>query len=391
MTASEPFDPLSGVQAGGPGGSIPFVYGHPDPELFPVDDLRVAADQTLQARGRIALQYGPEQGYGPLIDYLIARIEREEELRLRRENVMITAGAAQGLDMVCRLFCEPGDAIVVEAPTYHEALATMRDYPVTLRQVPCDEAGLIVESLGVFLPEWARASGRPRLLYTVPTFQNPSGITMSLERRQALVELAREHDLWIVEDDVYRDLCYEGRVPSSLYALADGQQVIRLGSFSKILAAGLRLGWLIAPPEAIKRLVSSGLKGNEGGANPFASHVVSTFCQMRLLEPHIACLVARYRERRDALLAALEAHVPEGVTWNRPAGGFFVWLTLPRWLSAFRLLDAARERGVIFAPGPAFFARGGGERHVRLPFSFLPEEALERGVAILAEVVRSLT
>ncbi len=350
-----------------------------------------ATERALRARGRLALQYGPEQGYGPLLDYLIGKVERDEGLRIARANIMLCAGTAQGLDTAARLFTRPGDVVLVEAPTYHEAIATLRDHPLELRQVPMDDHGLLVEALAERLEALSRAGRRVAFLYAIPTFQNPAGITLTAERREALVELAAERELLLVEDDVYRDLCFEGRVPPSLFELAEGQGVIRLGSFSKTLAAGLRLGWIMAEPEAIRRIVGSGLKGNEGGANPFVAHVVAAFCQEGWLEPHIAQLVARYRTRRDALLGALEQEMPDGVRWTHPGGGFFLWLTLPEPLEAEAVLTASRERGVLFAPGVRFFAEaseGGGRRNLRLPFSFLSEAQMAEGVRVLAEVIR---
>ena len=385
------FDSLEGVQAGGPVGAIPFVYGHPDPDLLPVDKIITATERALRARGRLALQYGPEQGYGPLLDYLIGKVERDEGLHITRANIMLCAGAAQGLDTAARLFTRPGDVVLVEAPTYHEAIATLRDHPVELRQTPIDDQGLVVETMAEQLDALSRAGRRVAFLYTIPTFQNPAGITLTAGRREALVALAAERGLLLVEDDVYRDLCFEGRVPSSLFELAAGQGVIRLGSFSKILAAGLRLGWIIAEPEVIQRIIGCGLKGNEGGANPFVAHVVAAFCQEGWLEPHIAQLADHYRIRRDALLAALEREMPDGVRWTCPGGGFFIWLTLPEPLQAEAVLASARERGVIFAPGVSFFAQAserGGQRNLRLPFSFLSEAQMAEGVRILAEVIK---
>jgi len=379
------------VQAGGPAGAIPFVYGHPDPDLLPVEKIIAATERALRARGRLALQYGPEQGYGSLLDYLIGKVERDEELRISRADIMLCAGAAQGLDTVARLFTHPGDVVLVEAPSYHEAIATLRDHPVELRQVLMDDQGLVVEALAERLEVLKRAGRRVAFLYTIPTFQNPTGITLTAERREALAELASERELLLVEDDVYRDLCFEGRVPPSLFELAGGRGVIRLGSFSKILAAGLRLGWIIAEPEVIQRIVGCGLKGNEGGANPFVAHVVAAFCQEGWLEPHIARLVGCYRSRRDALLAALEQEMPDGVRWTRPAGGFFVWLTLPEPLEAEAVLAESTERGVLFTPGVRFFAEaseGGGRRNLRLPFSFLSEAQMAEGVRVLARVIK---
>jgi 2-aminoadipate transaminase len=206
-------------------------------------------------------------------------------------------------------------------------------------------------------------------------------------RREAVLELAREHGFLIVEDDVYRDLAFEGEVPPSFYALSGGQRVLRIGSFSKIVAPGLRLGWLIATPEHIQRCVHCGTSQMGGGANPFAAHVVAEYCRAGHLEPHIARLRQVYRRRRDVILTALERHMPPGVTWTRPRGGFFVWLTLPEGISVGPLREAARQREVLFVPGTGFFAGGGGERNLRLAFSFVPPDEIERGVVILAQAI----
>ncbi|NLE76274.1 MAG: PLP-dependent aminotransferase family protein [Chloroflexi bacterium] len=383
-------DPLAGVQAGGPPGTIPFVYGHPDPALLPVEQIAEAAAQAMGRAGGLALQYGPEQGYGPLMDYLLAKTQRDEGLRLERAQMMFSAGAAQALDMIARRYTRPGDVVVVEGPTYHEAIATLRDYPIELRQVPCDDHGLRTDLLAERLAAWVAQGQTPRLLYVIPSFQNPSGATLTLARRQELVSLARQYGIWIVEDDVYRDLPFQAAAPPSLFALSGGEGVLRLGSFSKILAPGLRLGWIIAPPPAIQRLVTSGLKGNEGGSSPLSAHIAYAFCRNGWLEPHLKRLRDGYRTRRDALLAALADQMPPGVCWNRPAGGFFIWVRLPQPLRTQDVLAAARRRLVTFAPGQQFFAQEGGEREFRLPFSYVSPEQMREGCAVLGEVIRSL-
>jgi len=376
---------------GGPPGALSFYYGHPDPEAFPLAELHAAIDATLQRHVPAALLYGPEQGPPLLLDVLCQKMRRDEGLELSREQVFITAGASQGLDLVCRLWARPGDAVLVEAPSYHEAIAVLRDYPVRLAAVPLDDQGLIVDALAERLRTLRAEDRHAAFLYTIPTFQNPSGVTMSAARRQALAALARAEGLCIVEDDVYRDLCYEGTVPPSLFELADGQSVLRLGSFSKTLAPGLRLGWVVAAPAAIARLADSGLRHSAGGANPFTAYVVAEFCCAGYLEPHVARLVARYRRRRNAMLEALAAAMPSGVTWTRPRGGFFVWLTLPAPLTAREVLAAAQAQGITFPPGDPFFAEGGGEHHLRLPFSYVNSLDIIRGMDILGQAIRAVS
>ncbi len=377
---------------GGPAGAISFIYGFPDADSFPIEDLIAACHTALKEKGRAALQYGPTRGYGPLLDYLEAKFQRDEGLTLARENLLISAGASQALDMICCLFTRPGDTVLVEAPTYHETLMILRDYGLNIVQVPLDGEGLLIGELERRL-EWLASRGkRPKFIYVIPNFQNPSGLTLNLERRERLIALAYLHGMLIVEDDVYRDLCYETcpekSIPPSLYALDEGRTVLRLGSFSKIIAAGLRLGWIMAAPQWIDRLMDSGLAAAAGGANPFVSYVVADYCLRGLLEPHVATLVERYRGRRDTMLAALKAHMPEEVRWTKPMGGFFVWLTLPPGLAAQEVRTEAEQQGITFLPGPPFFAEGGGENNFRLAFSYLSSQDIEKGIAILGEVIR---
>lgn len=382
------FDPLRDVQAGGGPGMRSFIYGHLAPEAFPVAELITASEQTLREDGSLALQYGPQQGYGPLIDYLRAKTERDEGLALDRQHLTITAGCAGALDAIARLFTQPGDAILVEAPTYSDTLHLFRDHHLRLFQVPMDEEGLIVEATAQRLEKLRRAGERPKFIYTIANFQNPTGVTLGIERRRQLIALARIYDVRIIEDDVYRDLCYEGEMPPSLFALDEPREtVIRVGSFSKILAPGLRLGWVTAAPQIIERMTNCGLRSMGGGANPFAAHVVAAFCTRGLLEPHIARLREIYRARRDAALTALARSMPPGVTWTHPRGGFFVWVTLPAPLLARQVIVAAEQRGVTCLPGDLFFAESGGERNLRLAFSYLSPEDIGQGIAALGDAI----
>lgn len=392
MTAHE-YDPLATVQAAGPPGTISFIYGLPDPITFPAEELRQAAVEVLRQRPELALQYGPEQGYGPLIDYLRARLAREEGLALERPQMMLSGGSAQALDHVCTLFTRPGDVVLVEAPTYHETLQLFRDHGLRPLQVAIDEDGLRVEVLAERLAALARRGERARLLYTIPNFQNPTGITLAATRRRPVMELAERYDLLVVEDDVYRDLAYEGQVPDSLLSLdlkKGAGRVLRIGSFSKILAPGVRMGWLIGPPGLVERLIGSGLRSMGGGANPLVANILATCCQSGLLEPHIERLRGLYRERRDAMLAALVAHMPEGVTWTRPGGGFFIWLSLPEPLHATEVANRARAGGLLIPVGDPFFAEKPLGQYLRLAFSYVTPDKIGEGIDKLAQVLSSL-
>jgi 2-aminoadipate transaminase len=373
-------------------GRISLVFGHPDASTLPVEDLGTAAGTVLQSQlSRLALAYGAEQGAPVLIEHLVNKLNREEGLSLTHDNLMVVAGSTAAVDMIARLYAGRDGVVLVEAPTYHDALHVFRDHGADLRGVPVDKEGMIVEALQVQLALLQQEGKAPRLLYTIPNFQNPTGVTLTTARREAILKLAREHRFLIVEDDVYRDLVFEGNVPPSFYALANGRGVLRIGSFSKILSPGLRVGWLIAEPEHIERCVDCGVIQMGGGASPFAAHVVAEYCRAGHLEPHIVELRQVYRQRCEVTLQALEHHMPAGVTWTHPRGGFFVWLTLPEGIQIGMLREIARAQGMLFVPGTGFFAKGGGERNLRLAFSFVPLDEIERGVAILAQAIHAMT
>jgi DNA-binding transcriptional MocR family regulator len=385
---AEGYDPLASVQAAGPPGTISFIYGLPDPDTFPARGLRDAADQVLRDRPEVALQYGPEQGYGPLIDYLREKLAHEEGLLIERPQIMLTSGSSPATDHLCTLFTRPGDIVLVGAPTYHETVQLLRDHGLQPLQITTDEGGWRIEALADRLEELARRGQRARLLYLIPTFQNPSGITLAAERRKPLLELAERYNLLVIEDEVYRDLVYEGTVPASLFALDGGSaRVLRIGSFSKILAPGVRMGWLLGPEGFVERLIGSGLRAMSGGANPLMANTLAAFCQQGLLEPHILQLRKVYHQRRDAALAALEAHMPEGVHWTRPGGGFFIWLTLPEPLRAEEVAQRAREKHLLIPVGDPFFAEAPTGQHLRLAFSYVAPEKIEEGIRTLAQVI----
>jgi DNA-binding transcriptional MocR family regulator len=386
---TETYDPLASVQAAGPPGTISFVYGLPDPATFPADALRRAADRVLRTRAELALQYGPEQGYGPLIDYLRHRLAGEEGLALERPHIMLTGGSAQALDHLCTLFTRPGEIVLVEAPTYHETLQLFRDHGLRPLQVSTDASGLQVDALATRLEALARRGDRARLLYTIPNYQNPSGITLSADRRPAILALAERYDLLIVEDDVYRDLAYGDKAPASLYALDGGRRVLRIGSFSKILAPAVRMGWLMGPAGIIARLIGSGLRCMGGGASPLVAHILSAYCQQGQLEPHIEGLRQVYRERRDAMLQSLTNQMPDGVEWTRPGGGFFIWLSLPPPLRAADVADLARQAKLLIPVGDPFFAEAPTGQYLRLAFSYVTPDKIEKGIETLGQVLRS--
>jgi 2-aminoadipate transaminase len=369
--------------------TISLSLGHPDRQSLPVAELKAAALAAFESsQAHAMLEYGPERGSAQLADYLMSRLNREENLNITPDNLMIIAGATHGVDMVARLYTGSGKGILVEAPTYKDALHVFRDHEVDLHAVPMDENGVVVEALTERL-ELLRSEGRPpKLFYTIPNFHNPAGVTVPTERRKEVIDLSRRYGFIILEDDVYREIVFEGRVPPSYYALASGQGVLRVGSFSKTLAPGLRLGWLIGGPTHIEKCMCCGATQMGGGANPFASYIVAEYCNSGRWDSHIARLRQVYRDRRDVALAALERHMPSGVTWTAPKGGFFLWLTLPSGVTVEPLQAVVRQRGLLFSAGTGFFAnQDDGKHHLRIAYSFAEADEMEEGIKVLAEAI----
>ncbi|MCU0501241.1 MAG: PLP-dependent aminotransferase family protein, partial [Anaerolineae bacterium] len=339
-------------------GIIEFTWGHPDLALFPTEALARAATFALSHDDRAELCYGAVQGPGSLIRQLCAWLGQAEGRAIPQERIFIAGGLSQGLDLLCTLYTRPGDALLVDSPTYHLALRVFRDRGLELIPVAGDADGLRPEALADALARLHREHRehrQARFLYLVPNFGNPTGATLPLVRRQAIAALAQEVGLTILEDDVYRHLWFDAPPPPPLSDLAP-DHVIRLGSFSKLLAPGLRVGWLHAPPTVVRRCAGSGLLDSGGGASHFAAHVVAAFMEQGGFDAHGKMLRAAYRARRDILCAALARHLPDGCQWQAPGGGFFVWVRLPEGIDSVDLLPRAEAAGVSFVPGVRFCA-----------------------------------
>jgi DNA-binding transcriptional MocR family regulator len=373
-------------------GIIDLGWGHPDPALMPVEAVREATSAALTKYGPDALAYGAGQGPGPLIEWLRERIGRTEGRTPAPDELLITGGNSQALDQVCGLYARPGDTVLVEAPTYHLAVKILRDHPLRLVPVPLDEDGLQVDALAATIERLKGDGCRPRFLYTIPTYHNPTGACLGAERREALVALAVAEDFLIVEDDVYRELAYDGPPPSSLWSMAPVGRVLRLGSFAKSLAPGLRLGWATGDPTLIARMVQGGLLDSGGGINHFGAMAVAALCEAGAFDAQIARLRAAYREKRDALHGALTEYLPEGCAWARPGGGFFIWLRLPPDKRVDAVLAAAEAGGMAFAPGsrfaPADAASTSGDT-LRLAFSYYSPERLREAARLLGAALHA--
>jgi 2-aminoadipate transaminase len=369
-------------------GIIDLAWGHPDPELLPVEGLRQAAARVFDRYGPDALNYGYAAGPGPLISCVCDRLRAVDARPPAPDSVVISAGNSHALDQVATLLTKPGDVVLAEAPTYHLAVRILRDHPLDLVPVPADASGLKVDALEAIVEQLRRRNRTVRLLYTVPTFNNPTGASLAPDRRQQLVRLAEAAKLLIVEDDVYRELAYDGPAPPSLWSLARPGTVLRLGSFAKSLAPGLRVGFITADPLLANRIRDSGVLDSGGGISHFSSLLVAEFMTGGDYARNVERLRDAYRLRRDALIAALTEHLEDRATWLHPAGGYFVWLTLPSGQDAAASLPAAEREGTSYMRGTTFYLGDAeGRANLRLAFSRYPPDRLVEAAARLARAL----
>jgi DNA-binding transcriptional MocR family regulator len=371
-------------------GLIDLAWGHPDPKLLPVEALRRATTAALNEYGDETLQYGHPAGPGPLLQWLRGRIRQQDGRAPADGELLVTGGISLGLELLLSWISAPGDTVLVESPTYHLAVRILRDRRLNLVPVPADERGLRVDHLAVALERLRQAGVPPRFLYLVPTFNNPTGASLSAERRGAVVALAAQERLLIIEDDVYRELAYDAPAPPSLWGLGAPGAVVRLGSFAKSLAPGVRLGWMTGPREIVGRIIDGGLLDSGGGLNHFSALAVAALCAAGDFDRQVARLRRAYTQRRDTLVAALNEHLPAECVVRRPGGGFFVWVGLPPGgPSAADLSARAEAAGVSYLPGERFHLEGGGRHHLRLAFSLYPPDDLAEAARRLGQVVRS--
>jgi DNA-binding transcriptional MocR family regulator len=360
-----------------------FAGGYPDPTLFPMEELRTVHDELLRADNASALQYAASDGLPDLRALVAARLTADG-MPCTADDVLITQGGQQGLDLTAKLFIDAGDVIVTERPTFLGALLAFNPCEPDYRSVPMDEDGMDVDALEDVL----RSTDRVKLVYTVPDHQNPTGRTMSLPRRRRLVELAEEHDVVILEDTPYRELRYEGERLPTLKSLDTTGRVVHLGSFSKILAPGLRLGWTLAAPEVREKLSLLKLAADtqNGTLNMRAA---AAYLSRFDIGQHIADMLPTYRHKRDLMLATMEQHFPAGITWTRARGGLFTWVTFPERLdmAAFQRDVLIPRAGVIVVPGTPFFADRPEAHHARMSFSGVPDERLVAGVRSMGRLL----
>jgi len=371
---------------------ISFAGGLPAPEVFPLKEFQEACNTVLKEHGAQALQYSTTEGYRPLRE-MIARHWARYSVEVTADNILITSGSQQALDFIGRLFVNRGDYIVVESPTYLGALQAWNAYGAQYISVRADENGMIVDEL-----EAALRVG-PKFIYVLPNFQNPSGSTLSLDRRIKLVELADKYGVPIIEDDPYGQLRYEGEHIPSVVSLDSefrgpngghySGNVIYLSTFSKLLAPGLRLAWVVAPPEVTRRLVMA-KQAADLHTSSFNQYVAYEVAKGGFLDEHVKVIRATYKERRDTMLEMMDEMFPPEVRWTKPQGGMFLWGILPEGMDAAEVLKVAVDRKVAFVPGAAFHPNGGGDNTMRINFSYSRPEVIREGITRLGATLKEL-
>ena len=342
---------------------------------------RIARESAAEA-----LQYGPTEGFEETKE-CIASVMAAEGMLAEPEDVLVTTGGQQAIDLLCKTLVDPGDPVICEAPTYPGAVPVFCSYEADVTQVECDEEGMRMDLLERALGELASAGRRPKFIYSVPSFQNPSGTTLSLQRRRRLVELAGEHELLVIEDNPYGLLRYEGDPLPPLYQLDGGDYVVYVGTLSKILSPGIRLGWAVAPPPVMEKLVL-GKQAADLCTSTLTQYFVREYFTQEDWQDYVSSLVGIYRERRDAMLSSLQRHFPQQASWTEPAGGLFIWATLPGYIDTSDLLAKALGENVAFVPGQAAFVEEGrGTNSMRLNFSGVDEEEIREGIRRIGAVV----
>jgi len=369
---------------------ISFAGGYPDPDVFPVEELKEVSVEALDKYAKKALQYSATEGVPELRQYLVKFMEEEENVKgLGEENIIITTASQQSLFLVGLVLIDPGDVVMVEAPTYLGALSAFDPFEPDYVSVPTDDDGIIPEKLEEMVIDLKKKGKKVKFLYVIPTFQNPAGYTLSLERRKRIVEIAEEQDFLIVEDDPYSYLVYEGERPPCVKSFDNSDHVIYLSTFSKTFVPGFRLGWIVAHKDIIRRIAIS-KQAADLCTGAYMQYITYLYMQKGHFMKHIEAMRDIYKVKHEAMLEALDKYMSDipGVYWSKPKGGFFVWLVLPETVDCDQLFDKAIEHKVVYVRGSAFFADGQGKNTARLNFSQPKVEDIDKGIKILADVIK---
>ena len=367
-------------------GSISFAAGNPNPDSFPVADMKRIADEIFENEPVTALQYGITEGYAPLRELVAKRLKKVYDIGTPDDDLIIVTGGQQGIELTCKVVCNEGDTVICENPSFIGALNAFRSLGAKLVGVPLEDDGISLEALENAL----KANPRAKFLYTIPTFQNPAGITTSYEKRRAVLELAKKYDILILEDNPYGDLRFSGKDVPTYKSMDSEGRVVYCGSFSKVLSAGMRIGFLCAGKELISKIVVA-KQVEDVHTNVLFQMICAKYIEQCDLEAHIAEIRVLYRKKAELMISALEKYMPEEVGFTRPEGGIFLWCSLPEGLSLDEFVKKAGEKNVFVVPGTAFAADPEEECHsFRLNYSMPSDDEITRGIKILADIAREM-
>ncbi|WP_270647511.1 PLP-dependent aminotransferase family protein [Paeniclostridium hominis] len=361
---------------------ISFAGGLPAPELFPVEEMKEISRLVLEESGKEALQYTTTEGFGPLREQIAERMNRKLKTDISKDDLIITSGSQQGLDFAGKIFLNEGDVVLVESPSYLGALNAFKSYCPTFIEVPTDNNGMIIEELEKIL----ESTENVKMIYVIPDFQNPTGKTWSMERRNKFMDVINKFEIPVVEDNPYGELRFEGEVLPSLKSMDEKGLVIFLGSFSKIFCPGYRIGWICASPQILSKFVFV-KQGADLQASTISQREVSKFIEVYDLDAHVEKIKTVYKKRRDLMLSTIKEYFPEGIEYTHPEGGLFTWIELPSHLDARKIMEKCLENNVAYVPGGSFFPNGGKENTFRLNYSNMPDEKIVEGVKRLAEAL----
>ena len=362
---------------------INFAGGLPAPELFPIEDLKNVTRELLSRHGRQVLQYSTTEGFFPFREAIAARMGSKFQAKLTGNDITIVTGSQQALDLAGKIFIDEGDDVLLESPSYLGAINAFRPYGPNFIEVAMDERGMITRELEKAI----KSSARPKLLYMTPDFQNPTGRTLPLERRQEIIEIINRHALPLIEDNPYGELRFEGERLPSLKALDRKGLVIFNGTFSKILSPGLRVGWVAAAPGLLDLFITA-KQASDLHTSEFNQRIIHEYLLQYDIDEHIKRLIALYKSRLDAIIKSIQEELPPQVSFSRPEGGLFLWVTLPEGIDASELFGKCLEENVAFVPGFPFYPNGGQRNALRLNYSNMPEEKIKEGIKRLAAVLR---
>lgn len=363
---------------------LSFAGGMPAPELFPVEQMMQASIAVLKEHGREALQYSTTEGFPRLREQIAERMLAKNNIHTDKDHILVTSGSQQGLDFSARVFLNPGDVVLLESPSYLGAVNAFKACEPTFIEVPTDDGGMIMEELEKILA----TTERVKMIYVIPDFQNPTGRTWDLDRRHKFMEIVNRYEIPVIEDNPYGELRFEGEYMPALKSLDTKGLVIYLGTFSKILAPGYRLGWVCADGEILQKY-NFLAQAASLQASTEAQLVVSKFIDMFDLDEHVATIKECYRKRRDVMMATMEREFPPEAKFTHPNGGLFTWVELPEYINTNEMAKQCLARNVAYVPGDGFFPDAGHNNCIRLNYSCMPEEKIEKGMTILGEVIKA--